>query len=101
MGVPPFNRSLPMLGGIALPVDDLPQTLFEAHGLARRVHERDGVREVRFLSRDGERLLPVVFEGELHVVAWGNRRGDSRFLQTTAWTDQGSIDAGRWQHVGV
>jgi hypothetical protein len=69
-----------MCVGIALAWSELPTELIERHGLERRAHERGGEREVQFLYRDRHPCLPVWREGQLQIVRWGNRRGESRFL---------------------
>jgi hypothetical protein len=83
--------------GVALALSELPLGLVQRHGLGRRVHARGGEREVRFLLRDRERCLPVWHEGQLRVLAWGNRRGESRQLPCTAWTWRATVEAGGWQ----
>ena len=85
-----------MFGGVALALSELSTELIEAHGLERRIHERGGEPEVQFLHRDRERLLPVWLEGRLQIVRWGNRRGQSVGLPTTAWTWQKTLEAGGW-----
>jgi hypothetical protein len=70
--------------------------LVERHGLRGRVHDRGGEREVRFLARDRERLLPVRLDGRLQVVRWGCRRGQSRALPCTAWASVATLQGGGW-----
>src|SRR5262249_32548163 len=65
------------------------------HRLDERVHERGGEKEVRFLYREIERVLPVLHEGQLRIVRWGSRRGNSRALPCTGWTWLKSVEAGR------
>jgi len=90
-----------LFAGVALALSDLPSELVEAHGLRRRVHDRGGEAEVRFLLRDGERVLPVWLGGRLQVVRWGNRRGQSRALPCTAWTRAETVAAGAWAAFGA
>jgi hypothetical protein len=85
-----------MSAGIALALSELPQDLVERHDLGRRVHDRGGEREVWFLYRHAERLLPVWHEGQLRVVRWGCRRGESRALPCTGWTWLATVEAGGW-----
>jgi hypothetical protein len=85
-----------MLTGVALTLGDLPVELVARHGLKRRVHDRGGETEVRFLFAHRERVLPVWLDGELQVLPWGNRRGESRALPCTGWTRQASVEAGAW-----
>ncbi len=85
-----------MCVGIALAYGELPLDLIEGHGLKRRVHERGGEKEFRFLYREAHRVLPVWHEGRLHIARWGCRRGESRILPCTGWTWQAKVEAGFW-----
>ena len=85
-----------MCAGIALAYSELPLDLIERHRLEPRVHDRGGEREVRFLYRDSHRYLPVWHEGQLQIVRWGCRRGDSKVLPCTGWTWQATVEEGRW-----
>jgi hypothetical protein len=86
-----------MLKGIALAYSALPLQLIEEYGLERRVHERGGEREIRFLWMDEERLLPVwTSEGELKLVRWGNRREESKKLPCTAGASLKTYEEGGW-----
>src|SRR4051812_22802157 len=80
-----------MFSGVALALSELPLDLMQRRGLARRVHDRGGELEVQFLHRDHERALPVWLDGQLHVLPWGNRRGESRLLPCTGWTRQSTV----------
>ena len=86
-----------MCVGIALAWSELPTELIGRHGLERRVHERGGEREVRFLYRDRRPRLPIWRDGRLQVVRWGNGRGQSRFLPRTGWTWLATIQEGYWR----
>lgn len=86
-----------MCAGIAVPWSDLPTELIERHGLGRRVHERGGERELRFLFRDRVPRLPVWRDGQLQIVRWGNGRGQSRLLPRTGWTWLDTVKGGGWQ----
>jgi hypothetical protein len=85
-----------MFSGVALGLDRIPLELIERHGLARRIYERGGEREVQFLLCERERILPVWLDGELRIVRWGNRRGQSRTLPCTAWTWRTTLEGGGW-----
>jgi hypothetical protein len=69
-----------MLSGVALALSELPLELIAQNGMERRIHDRDGEREVQFLFADAERLLPVWRDGRLEILLWGNRRGESAQL---------------------
>jgi hypothetical protein len=83
-----------MFGGVALAVSEVPLVLLEDPDLQRRIHERGGEREIRFLFRDHTPCLPVWHNGELKLVAWGNRRGQSRRLPCTGCTWLSTVEAG-------
>jgi hypothetical protein len=83
-----------MLSGIALALSELPSELIARHALGRLIHDRGGEREVQFLFADAERLLPVWRNGQLQVLRWGNRRGESPRLPCTAWTQVGTVESG-------
>jgi hypothetical protein len=85
-----------MLTGVALALSELPVELVARHGLKRRIHERGGEAEVRFLFADRQRVLPFWMEGQLLVIPWGNRRGESKSLPQTVWTRQTIIQSGAW-----
>ncbi len=73
-----------MLMAVAVSYSTLPLRLIERHRLDEKVHERGGEREVQFHFR-GAAVLPVWHEGQLRVVRWGCRRGESRFLPVGGW----------------
>jgi hypothetical protein len=54
-----------MCTGIALAWNEMPTELIGRHGLERRVHERGGEREIRFLYRDRRPRLPIWRDGQL------------------------------------
>lgn len=80
---------------------ELPTELIGQYRLERRMHERGGEREVRFLYRDRRPRLPVWRDGRLQVVRWGNGDRQSRYLPPTGWTWKESVDAGVWRHIGA
>lgn len=85
-----------MCAGIALSLTELP---VEWHGRAdvqRRIHQRGGEAEARFLYRDPDPLLPVLYDRQLRLVPWGNRRGRARGLPKTGWTWKATIQRQGW-----
>jgi hypothetical protein len=85
-----------MCTAIALALSELPVELVEAHGLSARVHDRGGEKEVRFYWRAVPALLPVWWNGRLHVVRWGNRDRGERKLPPTGWTWKETVKEGKW-----
>ena len=90
-----------MLAGTALSLSELPLDLIAQHGLERRIYDRGGEREVQFLFADADRLLPVWHNGQLLILRWGNRRGESARLPSTAWTQLDTVENGGWGTRGV
>jgi hypothetical protein len=90
-----------MCVGVALALSELPPELVLRHGLRRRVHDRQGEHEVRFLYRDFNPVLPVRHGGRLRIVRWGNRRGESRRLPCTGWTWKETVESGYWAQAGA
>lgn len=86
-----------MASGVSILWGELPAELAETHAdlWPARLHERGGEREVRFLWRHAQPLLPVWHEGRLRIVNWGNRRRHGR-LPPTGWTWLTTVEAGRW-----
>jgi hypothetical protein len=84
-----------MCAGIALPLSELPAEILGKPGMDGRVHTRGGEREVRFLYRQCEPVLPVWHEGRLQLVAWGGKR--NRSLPRGGWVWQEDIEDGQWQ----
>src|SRR2546423_9032670 len=85
-----------MFAGVALACSELPLALTGRHGLQSRVHGRGGEAEMHVLLRDAERVLPVWLDGQLQILRWGNRRGQSRGLPCTAWTWLATLEEGGW-----
>jgi hypothetical protein len=85
-----------MFSGVGLAWSEIPLELVEHHGLQRRIYERGGEREVQFLLCERERALPVWLDGQLQIVRWGNRRGESRALPYSAWTWLTTLESGGW-----
>jgi hypothetical protein len=83
-----------MFGGVSLSVSELPAELVD--DLRPRLYERGGEPEVRFLLPDRERVLPIWFDGQLQIIRWGNRRGESPSLPLTAWTRAETLESGGW-----
>jgi hypothetical protein len=90
-----------MFAGVALALSELPVELIDRHGLGRRIHDRGGESEVQFLFADAERLLPVWHNGQLQILRWGNRRGESVRLPCTGWTQLETVKNGCWGECDI
>jgi hypothetical protein len=85
-----------VITGVALTLNQIPLELIEEYALERRMHDRGGEREVQFLFRDADRLLPVWLDGRLRLLRWGSRRGEPSGLPCTGWTQTATLEAGGW-----
>jgi hypothetical protein len=83
---------------VALPIDDLPETLVRMHERRIAAREPAGRREVRFWFRDPQPALPVWADCQLLVLPWGNRAAASR-LPRTGWCRREDLESGLWQHL--
>lgn len=86
-----------MCTGIALAFSEVPLVAIEQYKLEKRLHDREGEREFRFLFRDVPRLIPVIHEGQFKIVRWGCKRGESKHLPCTGWTWVETLHKGGWQ----
>src|SRR5262245_47237130 len=68
-------------------------------GLGSCIHERGSEREVQFHHRVKDPILPVLVDGELKILRWGNSRGGSRKLPRTGHTWQSSLEEGKWTEL--
>jgi hypothetical protein len=90
-----------VLTAIALPGHALPLSLIERHGLERLTHERGGEKELQFHFGIAVPQLPVWHDGQLRIVRWGCRRGESRVLPIGGWTKQTTVESGYWSQAGA
>ncbi|MEQ8210172.1 MAG: hypothetical protein RH917_10095 [Lacipirellulaceae bacterium] len=93
-----------MCKGISILKARLKQELFDEYELAKRIVARgedDSVSEqqpeLHFMFTDAVVMLPVEFEGQTHIMEWGNRGGKTPKLPKTGWCRQESFDAGKWK----
>lgn len=88
-----------MCVGVALAWSELPLRLIDQFDLHTRVHERGGEKEVRFLWQGDPAHLPVLWNGSLHVVRWGNRDRREQKLPPCGWTWQETVESGHWSEL--
>ena len=70
----------------------LPLDLIALHRLDRLTHERGGEKEVQFHLTTATACLPVSHDGQLRIVRWGCRRGESGVLPVGGWTKQATVE---------
>jgi hypothetical protein len=81
--------------GVAIPWDDLPTCLLARPEVRRRRYRRGNARpEARFLFSDPDRLLPVLWQGQLRLLPWGARRGDKSGLPCTSMVWKATLERG-------
>jgi hypothetical protein len=85
-----------MCTAIALAYSELPLALIDDCGLAGRIHDRGGEKEVRFYWQANPTMLPIWWGGKLQVVRWGNKDRAEKKLPPTGWTWQEKIEEGWW-----
>lgn len=86
-----------MASGIALALSEIPLAMHCWPEVSRRIYRRGGTEaEVRFLYDDREPVVPVIKDGKLELVRWGNGRGRSRCLPRTGWTWKATVEQGGW-----
>jgi hypothetical protein len=88
-----------MCVGVALASSELPLGLMEKCELDERIHDRGGEKEVWFYWHATPTLLPVWWNGRLHVVRWGNKDRAERKLPPTGWTWLETVESGRWSEL--
>jgi hypothetical protein len=90
-----------MLTAMALPWSALPLRLIDHHRLHALAHERGGEKELQFHFAANVPPLPVRHEGQLRIVRWGCRRGESRVLPVGGWTRLTRVESGYWSECGA
>ena len=87
-----------MCGGVRFSYDPAYETqLNDSYAPEKLAQFRDsGVVESLFWQP--RPVLPVLCEGQLQILDWGNREKQLRLPQT-GWVRQESLDAGKWDHL--
>jgi hypothetical protein len=80
--------------GFALPLAELPIGLHADPRVVPRLFDREALREVRFLWRQEPAVLPVWWQGRIHLVRWGCRRRAGTRLPMGGWVEAEAIEAG-------
>ena len=90
-----------MLTAVALPRSALPVRLIDHPRLAAISYERGGEKEFQFHLAAAVPLLPINHEGQLRIVRWGCRRGESRILPVGGLTRLATVESGYWSESGA
>lgn len=88
-----------MCKGISILKAKLKQELFDEYNLASRVTARSEAAEpeLHFLFPDPIVELPVEWDGQTHILEWGNRGNKESRLPRSGWCRQESLEAGKWR----
>lgn len=84
--------------GIALLASELPEEFLHREAITRRTHLRGDLREIRFFWHQTYPILPVLVDGEIRLVRWGNRDRKGK-LPLTGYTWVQSIQEGKWTEM--
>ncbi len=87
----------PMCAGIALPIDELPETLLRSQRRRLVLRTPGDSRELRFLYRDPRPELPAWYGDRLGIYQWGNRGARQSSLPRTGWCRRETLEEGLWR----
>ena len=90
-----------MCRGISILKNRIRQELFEQYELERLIHRRNESAEEELWFDFADRklkqiILPVIQDGQLSILEWGNRGGQTK-LPKTGWCKKESLEAGKWR----
>jgi len=88
-----------MCTGIALPIDELPESLLRRQRRRLVLREPGDSHELRFLYRDPRAELPAWYGDRLGIYQWGNRDGRQSSLPRTGWCRLEILEQGLWRHL--
>lgn len=86
-----------MCKGISILKARLRQELFDQYELERRITDRGGQQELHFMFTDRVVELPVLRDGQIEILEWGNRGNKESKLPRTGWCKNESLEAGKWR----
>ena len=86
-----------MCKGISILKARLKQELFDRHQLEERITARGGEPELHFMYTDPVVELPVLRDGQIEILEWGNRGNKESRLPRTGWCRHESLEAGKWR----
>lgn len=89
-----------MCKGISILKARLKQELFDQYELAHRITTRGEAtqQELHFMYPGAPPIeLPVIQDGQLVIMEWGNRNNKESKLPKTGWCRLESLEAGKWR----
>ena len=86
-----------MCTGITIAWRDIPTRLIRKHQLDERIIQRSETadKEILFMQRHRQPLLPVFYQGELRILPWGNRQRHSN-APLAWWCEVATLESGAW-----
>ena len=86
-----------MCTGITIACRDIPTRLIRKHQLDERIIQRSETadKEILFMQRHRQPLLPVFYEGELQILPWGNRPRHNN-APLAWWCEVATLESGAW-----
>jgi hypothetical protein len=88
-----------MCSGIAIPIDELPESLVQRQRRRLVLRSPGDSHELRFLYRDTYPELPAWHGNRLGIFQWGNRTGRHSSLPRTGWCRLETLEEGFWQEL--
>lgn len=87
-----------MCVAVAIYRNKLPKKLIHEHGLADRLtnHAPDVENEAQFHYRHQTPILPVLWQGRIQIIEWGNRDRTDIRIPKTGWCRHESLFKGKW-----
>ncbi len=86
-----------MCKGISIHKARIRQELFELYELEKRLSASDNQQDLHFMYTDRIVQLPVIHDGQLEILEWGNRGNKESKLPRTGWCRIESLEAGKWR----
>lgn len=90
-----------MCTAITIAWRDVPAKLIQKHHLEERMIQRSETaeKEILFMQRHRRPLLPIFYQGELHILPWGNRQRNIHV--PLAWScEVATLESGTWSMYG-
>lgn len=87
-----------MCVAVAIHRNKLSKQLIHEHGLSDRLinHAPDAEDEAQFHYRHRNPVLPVLWQGRLDIIEWGNRDRTDIRVPKTGWCRHESLFNGKW-----
>lgn len=90
---------LKMCTGITVGRHAVPEKLIKKYNLEERLIQRSeqAEKEILFMQRHRFPLLPVFYQGEVHIMPWGNHDREKN-VPVAWWGELSTLQSGAWSH---